>query len=85
MTDSEYIILDELYFVTSYANLRESTELSDEILKENIIRLVDLGWVKVYLSPDEVAEEISVADLGQNYASYSYLASKKGLLAHNAK
>ncbi|NQZ76201.1 MAG: hypothetical protein HRT61_08835 [Ekhidna sp.] len=82
MTNQEFDIIDELYFVTPYSQLKEQTEYSDDILSENLIRLIQKGWVKVYSSIDiEIAyDEASFQD---SFKTYFYLASKKGLLRHN--
>ena len=83
LTDAEYDILDELYFVTPYETLRVETGYDEGDLKSNLIRLVEEGLVKVYLSMDEEAEDS--VDMEKLFRSYYYLASKKGLFAHNSK
>ncbi len=83
MTDAEYDILDELYFVTPYEHLKQESGYSDDELKINLIKLVKEGMVKVYLSMDE--EAVEEVDLGSAFDSYYYLASKKGLFAHNSR
>ena len=84
MTDAEYDIIDELYFVTSYASLKEESGYSDEELLVNLISLVNKGLVKVYASMDEELGSDRV-DLKNEFKSYSYLASKKGLFEHNRR
>lgn len=84
MTDEEFDIIDELYFVTSYQDLKEGSELSDDILQSNLVSLVEQGLVRVYKNVDESSEmeEVNLKDLFKNYF---YLASKKGLFEHNSK
>ncbi len=84
MTDDEYNIIDELYFVTAYQDLKEGCELSDEVLRENLISLVKNGLVRVYKNVDE-ASEIEQINLHDHFKNYFYLASKKGLFQHNTK
>ncbi len=84
MTDLEFDIIDELYFVTAYKDLREATELSDEMLKTNLINMARRGWVRVYRSVDEESE-LDKLDLENDFQSYFYLASKKGLFEHNSQ
>ncbi|MEO9871325.1 hypothetical protein [Ekhidna sp.] len=84
MTDEEFDILDELYFVTTYMNLKEATEFSDEQLKVNLINLAQKGWVRIYKSVDEESE-IDQLDFEKNFERYFYLASKKGLFEHNSQ
>jgi len=84
LTDIEYNILDELYFVTPYLELKEETQLEDEELKNGLSTLIHRGLVKVYRSIDEeLASE--QANLAQEYQSYFYLATKKGLFEHNQR
>ncbi len=84
MTDEEFDIIDELYFVTAYRTLQEATEMADEVLKSNLINLVEQGWVRIYESVDEQSE-IDQIDINKDYQSYFYLASKKGLFEHNSQ
>lgn len=84
MTDDEYNIIDELYFVTSYQDLKEGSGLSDDVLKMNLLSLVENGLVRVYKSVDE-ASEIEQINLNDHFRNYFYLASKKGLFEHNTK
>lgn len=82
MTDVEFDIIDELYFVTAYVDLKEATEFTDEELKANLIHMAQKGWVRVYKTVDEESE-IDQLDLENSFQSYYYLASKKGLFEHN--
>lgn len=84
MTDTEFHIIDELYFVTPYDSLKSETGYDDELLSETLIALVDKGWVRVYKSMDEESEMDQI-DLRSNFKSYFYLASKKGLFEHNSR
>lgn len=80
MDDVEFDVLDELYFVISYDELRSNAGLPDDELQDVLIKLVAKQWVRVYKSADE---EIDDYNLSADFKSYYYLASKKGLLAHN--
>lgn len=84
MTDEEFDIIDELYFVTAYRTLQEATELADDVLKTNLTNLVKQGWVRIYKTMDEQSE-IDQLDFNKDYKSYFYLASKKGLFEHNSQ
>ncbi|MEQ6169044.1 MULTISPECIES: hypothetical protein [unclassified Ekhidna] len=84
MTDEEFDIIDELYFVTAYADLKEATDLSDAELKENLVKMAKKGWVRVYKSVDEESE-LDKLDFDNDYQSFYYLASKKGLFEHNSQ
>ena len=84
MTDEEFEIIDELYFVTSYTDLKVETEMSDDLLEKQLASLISKGWIKVYESVDE--EVTFDPDSFQlNFKNYFYLASKKGLFQHNSQ
>lgn len=84
MTDEEFNIIDELYFVTAYVDLKEATNFSDEVLKNNLVNMTKEGWIRVYKSVNEESE-LEKLDLANDYQSYFYLASKKGLFEHNSQ
>jgi transcription initiation factor IIE alpha subunit len=82
MTDLEFDILDELYFVIAYDDLQKILGIDDEELKQALINLHQKGWIKCF---DNISEELSLdeVDLKHSYRHYFYLASKEGLMAHN--
>ncbi|WP_462249009.1 transporter [Ekhidna sp.] len=84
MTDEEFDIIDELYFVTAYNDLKEATAFSDEILKSSLLKMIEQGWVRIYKTVDEESE-IEGLDMENNFKAYFYLASKKGLFEHNSQ
>lgn len=83
MSDLEYDVLDELYFVQSFADLMETTDLEEKELRPILLKLLNKGWIRCYSTvSDEVpAEEL---DFELQFRNYFYLASKAGLLAHNS-
>lgn len=84
MTDLEFDVLDELYFVTSFQQLQEALEMEMNTLKSVLQTLLNKEWIKCYLDHSEelLANEV---DFENNYKTYSYLATKAGLLAHNGR
>lgn len=81
MSDDEFDLLDELYFLQSFAYLREVLDWEEEKLLVTLQLLYDKGWIKCYIEPDqELLERTNLHLSGQ---SYFYLATKKGLLSHN--
>lgn len=83
MTELEFNVLDELYFLQSYSYLSSSLKLSDDDLKKTLIALLNKGWVRCYTSPiDELGSE--TLSVESEYKNYHYLATKAGLLAHNS-
>ncbi len=82
MTDDEFALLDELYFVIAYDQLQQDVGFSDEKLSELILDFYERGWVKILETVDmEVAEIPQRETLKSCY----FLASKKGLQAHNSQ
>ncbi|MBB6458984.1 helix-turn-helix domain-containing protein [Flammeovirga kamogawensis] len=84
MTEIQYKILDELYFVTSFSSLKEEVNIDTATLGIELKTLIQKEWVRCFSSPsDEI--EIAIKDFDTNFTSYHYLASKKGLFAHNSQ
>ncbi len=83
MTDFEFDVLDELYFLQPYSYLIETVKMDEEDMKSTLRELLDKGWVKCYKSPSEELD-IEDVDFENSFAKYHYLASKAGLLAHNS-
>ncbi|GAB4238954.1 MAG: hypothetical protein Tsb0034_14860 [Ekhidna sp.] len=84
MTNLEYDIIDELYFVTSYHDVKQNTGFDDATLKGALIKLLNDGLIRVYTSVDE-ASELEDVNMDAHFQSYYYLASKKGLFEHNMR
>ena len=84
MSEQEYLVLDELYFLQSFQELQELCGLSAEELKEVLGKMMDKGWVKG-LRSREGEEPVASAEFQGNYSSILYLATKAGLLAHNSR
>lgn len=80
MSDDQFDLLDELYFLQSFAYLKEVLKWEDERLLTTLQQLYDREWIKCYTSPDEeIFEKTNLHDGGREYY---YLATKKGLLNH---
>ena len=84
MTDEEFEVLDELYFVTHYKELQLSLDLDAESLKSLIISLWNKGWLRCYQGVDNELDRDTV-DFENQFNKYHYLASKEGLMAHNRR
>lgn len=83
MSDLEYDILDELYFLIHFEQLMSNFGLSDEEILPILIKLNHKGWIRCYTEPD-VELEAKDVDLEIHYRDYYYLASKEGLKAHTS-
>jgi hypothetical protein len=84
MTDFEFDLLDELYFVTSFQALQEKLAWSEAVLLEQLASLMQKGWIKCLDAQDNLLE-FPPADLLTHYQTCLFLASKAGLKAHNSR
>ena len=85
MTPTQDDILDELYFVTSFLDLKNALGLSEETLGQELKKLLALEFVKSFF-PDPDSEVVFTPEaFDREYNRYFYLATKKGLLAHNSR
>lgn len=84
MTDEEFDVLDELYFVYSFDHVRDELGWESGELKKVLKQLVGKGWVNCFRTVHEVLPKEEV-EFELNYAQYFYLASKVGLFAHNER
>lgn len=85
VTDPQFDILDELYFVTSFRDLSQKTRLPATELTQHLRSLLEQGLIRSFWpDPDtELAyEESSFGALSQDCF---FLASKEGLLQHNTR
>ena len=82
MTDLEFDIIDEMYFVISYNELESRLSMNREDLIDQLIEIFNRGWLRVFKSPDDTKdfEHVSKDILVNSYL----LASKAGLKAHNS-
>ena len=82
MTDQEFDILDELYFVKTYAELEKDLPNLIITLSQELENLIQIGWVRVL---DRYDNEIFMRgeELKANLEKYKYIATKQGLKAHN--
>ncbi|WP_373495608.1 hypothetical protein [Aquiflexum sp.] len=82
MTDEEFDLLDELYFVQPFSYLKETLVWEDELLLATLQSLYEMSYIKCLIEPDtEVFEKVDIKETGKNLF---YLATKKGLMEHNA-
>lgn len=84
MTDSEFDVLDELYFVISFKELLQYVSMTEWELKEVLHCMLQKKWIKCLSSPDYELSGNEL-DFENYYNTYYYLATKAGLLAHNTR
>ena len=85
MTELEFEILDELYFVTSYHDLGTSLILSDEELCTSLKDLLRRGYIKVYYPDQDTEIPFEEKHFSKHYQDYFFLATKAGLIVHNSR
>ncbi len=83
MSEAEFDLMDELYFVQSFAYLKEAMGWDDEQLLAILQQLYGKGYIKCMIEPD--SEMFEKADILQDGKEYFYLATKKGLMYHNTR
>ncbi len=82
MTDAEFDLMDELYFVQPFEHIKETLKWEDEFLLENLQLLYSQGYIKCLETPDQ--ERFDEVDVLKEGEKLFFLATKKGLMAHNS-
>ncbi|QMU31349.1 hypothetical protein [Adhaeribacter radiodurans] len=85
MTEIEFEIIDELYFVTSFHQLENALFLADEELCHSLQDLVVRGYVKCYYPDPDTEIEYNKVKFSKDYKQYYFLATKAGLMVHNSR
>ncbi len=85
MTDSEFDLLDELYFVTTFRTLQEKTRLPAPELEEQLRNLLEQGLIRSFWPDPDTELAYETTSFGAIARDASYLASKDGLLQHNTR
>ncbi|NJL12711.1 MAG: transporter [Microscillaceae bacterium] len=85
MSDIEFDVLDELYFVQTFDYLAGVLEMAVPELVGALRGLYEKGWVKCLdLQKDEPISPEQL-DWEKGFAQYRFLATKAGLMAHNGR
>ncbi|MGY2133001.1 hypothetical protein ACW9KT_12290 [Hymenobacter sp. HD11105] len=85
VTDPEFDILDELYFVTSFRDLLQKTGLTTPVLEKGLRSLLEQEYVKSFYPDPDTEQAYEVTSFGAICRDSFYLATKAGLLAHNTR
>ena len=83
MSDAEFDILDQLYFVTKLNQIQEEIDIRYEELIQVLGQLHQKGWIKILETVDDEVSSTKI-DLTNHAGEYFFLATKEGLLAHNS-
>ncbi|WKK73978.1 hypothetical protein QYS49_19330 [Marivirga salinae] len=82
MNEQEIDLLDELYFVQSYKDVKSALDWDDEDLHKHLFSLNQKEYIKILINHDE--EYDGSNDLNSiPWNDLYFLATKKGLLEHN--
>jgi len=84
MTDIEFDILDELYFMIHFEALMKNVNMSLDEMNIQLRIMIEKEWVSIF--EDDISAEILYDNekFEENFKSYYYLATKKGLFEHNS-
>ena len=77
-------VLDELYFVISFNDVTAAMQLDENVICKALSNLLEQGYVQQLKFSQSIGdfEKMDEPDTA-NLSGYHYLATKKGLLAHN--
>ena len=71
MTDLEFDILDELYFVETFENLHKKLNLDKTLLKDSLKELLNIGWIKCFSeNREEIFTDLINFDEKKIFSSY---------------
>ena len=86
MSDLEFQIMDEVYFLCSFSQLLSDLGCNEELLNDTLIELLRKDFIQQLEYSEEEGDYIKLdtPDFSKVKAC-SYVATKKGLLEHNAK
>ncbi len=83
MTDIEFDLLDELYFIIDFKELSSKQIVSKDDLSTHLWELYQKGWINIYKEIDIEIFEIDRIDFEKCHQNLFFLASKEGLMKHN--
>ena len=82
MTNTQYEIIDALYFLFFFDELLAQLDLDEGFLIVELHKLHQKGWIRVYDDIDQELENHALLD--DRFRKYQFLGSKQGLIAHNS-
>ncbi len=82
MSDAEYEILDELYFIKTFGELQGLFMSGEFHLEEELWKLIQKEWVKILGDQDEEIV-LEKDEFMEQKTKFRFNATKKGLMAHN--
>ena len=86
LTELEFLILDEVYFVSSYHTILKNLGCEEEQFRKTLINLLEKAWIAQlkYNEEKKDFEKLDAYEISFLEAS-SFVATKEGLLIHNSR
>lgn len=84
MSENEFDILDELYFVVSYPDLKSTLSLTDNEICAALQSLIRQGYVKILYPDQDTEHAYNETEFSSHCQDYYFLATKAGLVIHNS-
>ena len=82
MSEDEFDLIDELYFVQHFKDLKDTLNWDEARLLATLQSLYQKEFIKCLIAPDE--EIFGIIEFSPKGKDYFYLATKKGLMNHNS-
>ncbi len=84
MTDTQFKILDVLYFPEEFDSIVEETGLPRNLVRAEIKQMVSKGWISALRYDDSAGDWIptTIYDVEEGF---KYLATREGLMRHNGR
>lgn len=86
LTDLQFQILDSVYFVESFENIREEADATLPVIVAEMRYLIDKGWMQVMQFDEEKDDYVRTAIFDTDHLEeYHFLATRDGLMKHNGR
>jgi DNA-binding Lrp family transcriptional regulator len=85
MSEMEYDIIDELYFVTSFRDVAKALNLPADELCSHLAALIRQGYIKAFYPDPDTEITFDENQFRAHCREYFYLATKAGLIQHNSR
>ena len=86
LSELEYLILDELYFVSSYQEILNNVGCEGELFKVVITGLLEKGLAVQMTYNTDLKDFIKLDHADRNLLEHShFVATRQGLIVHNSR
>ena len=86
LSDIEFLVLDEVYFVSSFQTILQNTGYNEEQLRKTLADLLEKGFIAQMKYNEELKdyEKLDQPDLF-TISHSSFVATREGLAIHNSR